>query len=43
MKGKGYVGKIGNTGAQVVKAPSQSVKKGTGRVKNGSDLRSGRK
>jgi hypothetical protein len=43
MNKPGYTGKISNTGAQVVKAPSQSVKKGTGKVKSGSDLRSGKK
>lgn len=44
MNKPGYAGKIANTGAQVVKAPnSQSVKKGTGKVKSGSDLRSGKK
>lgn len=43
MKNPGYAGKISNTGAQVVKAPNQSVKKGSGKVKTGSDLRSGKK
>ena len=37
-----YKGKISNSGAQVVKAPSQSVKKGTGKVKTGKDLRAGK-
>lgn len=43
MKKAGYIGKVANTGAQVVKAPTQTVKKGTGKVKSGSDLRSGKK
>jgi len=39
----GYIGKIKNTGSQVVQAPHQitSPKKGT--VKTGSDLRTGTK
>lgn len=42
MKGMGYVGKIANTGSQVVKAPAQEApKKGNGTVKKGSDLRTG--
>ena len=42
MKNPGYVGKISNSGAQVVKAPNQEVKKGTGKVKTGTDLRAGK-
>ena len=41
---KDYSGKIGQTGSQVVKAPSQvSPKKGGGKVKKGDDLRAGKK
>lgn len=37
---KGYIGKIGNTGTQVVKAPHQiAPKKGKKVVKTGTDLR----
>lgn len=44
MAEKGYIGKIGNTGAQVVKAPvSAGTKKGSGTVKKGNDLRTGGK
>ena len=43
MAEKGYTGRISNSGAQVVKAPSQSTKKGTGKVKTGADLRTGGK
>lgn len=39
---EGYKGKIKNQGAQIVKAPSQSGKKGTGKVIKGNDLRTGR-
>ena len=38
----GYKGKIKNQGAQVVKAPSQSTKKGTKKVITGTDLRTGK-
>lgn len=40
---KGYAGRIGNGGSQVVKAPNQ-VKRGrdTGKVIRGGDLRDGR-
>ena len=44
MADKGYIGKIANTGAQVVNAPHQvKGKKGTGKVKTGTDLRTGKK
>lgn len=40
MSEKSYTGKIGNSGAQVVKAPvSPSNKKGKSTVKTGEDLR----
>lgn len=40
MADKGYIGKIGHTGAQVIKAPvSADTKKGTSTVKKGTDLR----
>lgn len=39
----GYVGKIKNGGTQVVQAPSQKVDRKTGKVKTGSDLRTGKK
>lgn len=40
---KGYIGKIGNTGTQHVKAPlSTNTKTGKQIVKKGSDLRSGK-
>jgi len=42
MKKEGYAGKIQNAGAQVVKAPAQSQKKGNGKVTTGSDLRTGK-
>lgn len=37
-----YAGKISNGGAQVVKAPTQTVKKGSGKVTTGTDLRTGK-
>ena len=37
----GYVGKIKNTGTQVVQAPNQSAPQKKGTVKKGSDLRTG--
>jgi len=41
---KDYTGRIGQTGSQVVKAPSQlSPKKSGGKVKKGGDLRNGKK
>lgn len=43
MANKGYIGKIGNTGAQVIKAPAAAnSKKGTAAVKTGTDLRAGK-
>ena len=39
----GYIGKIKNTGTQVVKAPHQATVQKKGTVKKGSDLRSGGK
>lgn len=39
----GYAGKIQNTGAQIVKAPlANTAKKGSGKVKSGTDLRGGK-
>lgn len=39
---KGYIGKISHSGAQVVQAPNNAKgKKGTSKVKRGSDLRTG--
>lgn len=39
----GYIGKIGNTGAQYVTAPVQPVSpKGKQTVKKGKDLRTGK-
>ena len=35
----GYVGKIGNTGTQVVKAPHQTTLPKKGTVKTGKDMR----
>ena len=41
---KGYVGKISNAGAQVVKAPNGAKgEKGKTVVKTGNDLRTGKK
>jgi len=43
MKKEGYAGRIAQTGNQVVKAPAQvPVKKGSGKVRKGEDLRSGK-
>lgn len=43
MADKGYIGKIGNTGTQVVKAPvSTNSQKGNTTVKKGTDLRGGK-
>ena len=39
---EGYKGRIANQGPQVVKAPSQSQKKGKNSKLTGTDLRSGR-
>ena len=44
MADKGYIGRISNTGSQTVKAPHLNKgKKGTGKVKTGTDLRTGGK
>lgn len=44
MAEKGYVGRISHAGSQVVKSPYQvKGKKGTGKVKSGTDLRTGGK
>ena len=41
---KDYAGRIGNGGAQVVKAPAQApLKRSGGKVIRGGDLRDGRK
>ena len=40
---KGYVGRIKNTGTQVVKAPDQITGNPKGTVKTGGDLRIGKK
>ena len=41
--GRGYVGKIANTGTQEVKAPHQvKARGGKSKVKTGKDLRSGK-
>ena len=43
MADKGYIGRIGNTGTQGVKAPvSANTKKGNSTVKKGTDLRTGK-
>lgn len=39
---KGYIGRVQNTGTQVVKAPHQITAAKTGTVKTGKDLRSGK-
>ena len=40
---KGYIGRIGNGGAQVIEAPNaKQGKKGKTKVVRGSDLRSGK-
>lgn len=43
MDKKGYVGRIKNTGTQIVKAPNQITVPKKGKVKTGQDLRSGKK
>ena len=44
MAEKGYAGKIAQTGSQTVKAPAQvAPKKGSAKVKKGTDLRTGSK
>ena len=43
MAASGYIGKIGNSGTQVVQAPlNGNGKKGSGSVRKGEDLRSGK-
>lgn len=43
MKKSGYIGKIQNSGVQVVKAPvAANSKKGNATVKQGNDLRTGK-
>lgn len=39
----GYIGRIKNTGSQVVKAPNQITESKRGTVKTGNDLRTGKK
>ena len=39
----GYIGRIRNTGSQVVKAPNQSTDSKKSTVKTGTDLRTGKK
>lgn len=39
---KGYIGKIKNSGAQVVKAPYKTAKKAKAKAIKGNDLRNGR-
>lgn len=39
----GYIGRIKNTGTQIVKAPNQHTEGKKGKVRTGSDLRTGRK
>lgn len=41
MEKNGYIGKIKNTGTQVVPAPNQTSPKKTGKVRTGGDLRNG--
>lgn len=43
MENKGYIGRIKNSGTQVVKAPYQTTAAKKGTVKKGGDLRSGKK
>lgn len=43
MAEKGYIGKIGHSGAQVIKAPVNAEKKaGKSAIKKGTDLRTGK-
>lgn len=42
-KGFGYIGKIKNQSSQVVEAPLLTTPKKQGKVKQGTDLRSGKK
>lgn len=43
VESKGYIGRIKNSGTQVVKAPHQTTAAKKGTVKKGGDLRSGKK
>lgn len=43
MGNRGYIGKIKNSGSQVVKAPNQITNQKKGTVKTGNDLRNGSK
>lgn len=43
MSNNGYIGRIKQSGSQVVKAPDQKTDRKTGTVKTGNDLRSGKK
>lgn len=43
MEKKGYIGRIKNSGTQVVKAPHQTTAAKKGTVKKGGDLRAGKK
>lgn len=38
----GYIGQISNSGPKVVKAPNQTVAPDNGKVKTGTDLRTGK-
>ncbi len=40
---KGYIGRIKNSGTQIVQAPHQSTDAKKGTVKKGGDLRAGKK
>ncbi len=42
MANNGYIGKIGNSGTQVVQAPISNTQKGNGAVRKGEDLRGGK-
>lgn len=41
-KGKGYAGRISNSGVQVVQAPFTQTKQNHGTVTRGDDLRTGK-
>lgn len=43
MEKKGYIGRIKNSGTQVIQAPHQSTEAKKGTVKRGRDLRTGKK
>lgn len=42
MAENGYLGKIKNSGTQIVNAPNQTVDPKKGTVKTGTDLRTGK-